>query len=427
VIPLYLGIDIGTSGCRAIAIDDDGGIHGRAFVSFPSPERSGPAIEQDPQIWWRGLQDLLKELSTHIPLHSIQGIAIDGTSGTVIAADHSGMPLFPALMYNDARALKQAQIISQIAPVNSAAHGAASGLAKSCWLLEQLKGKPVAYLLNQSDWMVGQLSGHYGLSDHNNCLKMGYDAMTHQWPEWLEKLHVLVDLLPKAYTPGSLLTHVSTKAEKITGLKTGTPILAGTTDSTAAIYATGANKVGDAITSLGSTLVTKVISETPIFLPSAGVYSQPFGQHWLVGGGSNSGGNVLLHFFTPEQMQVMSKKIDPELSPQLDYYPLLTPGERFPVNDPDLQPRLEPRPEDDVVFFQGLLEGIAAIEQQAYQLLAALGAPYPSRIFSAGGGASNPVWTQIRDKLLATQMVEAEQQDAAYGTAKLLLRNSPLQ
>ena len=138
-----------------------------------------------------------------------------------------------------------------------------------------------------------------------------------------------------------------------------------------------------------------------------------------MGGGSNSGGNVLLHYFTPEQMQRLSEQIDPNCITNLNYYPLLTPGERFPVSDPDLKPRLEPRPADDVMFFQGLLEGIAHIEQQAYELLHELGAPYPQRIYSAGGGATNDVWTRIRAKILNTEMLLPEQQDAAYGVATI--------
>ena len=68
----------------------------------------------------------------------------------------------------------------------------------------------------------------------------------------------------------------------------------------------------------------------------------------------------------------------------LDYYPLTAPGERFPVNDPSLQPRLEPRPADDAVFLQGILESISRIEAQAYRLLAEQGATPVSKVYTAG-------------------------------------------
>ena len=322
-------------------------------------------------------------------------------------------------MYNDNRAQQQAEHIADLAPQDTAAHGTSSGLAKALWLLQHLPKHSISRFVNQSDWIVGQLSGRFDLSDYNNCLKLGFDPIQRCWPEWLEPLGISCSQLPQALPPTRQLCAISDKAGQQLGLSAKIPIIAGTTDSTAAIYASGAKQPGDAVTSLGSTLVTKVISTVPIFSPASGVYSQPFGEHWLVGGGSNSGGNVLRHYFTPEQMQAMSELINPERSSGLDYYPLLTPGERFPVCDPNLQPRLEPHPESDTVFFHGLLEGIARIEKSAYQKLHKLGCPYPKRVYSAGGGAKNAVWTCIRGKILTSQMLLPEQQDAAYGTAVL--------
>lgn len=72
-----------------------------------------------------------------------------------------------------------------------------------------------------------------------------------------------------------------------------------------------------------------------------------------MGGASNTGGAVLRQYFTNDQLQQLSQRIDPDQPSGLDYYPLVNPGERFPVNDPALQPRLEPRPEDDALFLQG--------------------------------------------------------------------------
>jgi sugar (pentulose or hexulose) kinase len=80
----------------------------------------------------------------------------------------------------------------------------------------------------------------------------------------------------------------------------------------------------------------------------------PAGNSWLVGGASNTGGAVLRQFFSPEQLQQLSGRIDVGQPSGLDFYPLTKPGERFPVNDPGLQPRLEPRPADDAAFLQGM-------------------------------------------------------------------------
>ncbi|HDO34643.1 MAG TPA: carbohydrate kinase, partial [Chromatiales bacterium] len=106
----------------------------------------------------------------------------------------------------------------------------------------------------------------------------------------------------------------------------------------------------------------------------------------------------------------------------LGYYPLLAPGERFPIADPDLAPRLTPRPADDARFFQGLLEGIARIEARGYRLLAELGAPYPVSVRTVGGGARNAPWRRIRERLLGVPVPASEHEDAAYGAALLARR-----
>ena len=146
-------------------------------------------------------------------------------------------------------------------------------------------------------------------------------------------------------------------------------ICAGTTDGVASFIATRAAAPGDAVTSLGTTLVLKLLSDKPIFAPGQGVYSHRLGDRWLAGGASNTGGAALLAHFSAERMAALTPQLDPARPTGLDYYPLPKPGERFPISDPQLPPRVTPRPADDVQFFQGLLEGIAAVEALAYQAL----------------------------------------------------------
>ncbi|MDD1651377.1 MAG: hypothetical protein LUO80_13460, partial [Methylococcaceae bacterium] len=99
--------------------------------------------------------------------------------------------------------------------------------------------------------------------------------------------------------------------------------------------------------------------------------------------------------------------------------PLPRPGERFPVNDPGLAPRLSPRPADDAEFLHGLLESLARIESRGYGLLAELGASPLLRVETAGGGAQNPVWTVIRQRLLQVPVARSGHTEAAYGSALL--------
>lgn len=95
----------------------------------------------------------------------------------------------------------------------------------------------------------------------------------------------------------------------------------------------------DQVTSLGSTLAIKLLSDTRIEDSRFGVYSHRLDDKWLVGGASNSGGAVLRQLFTDDQLEKLSEQINPLEASPLDYYPLPKAGERFPVSDPNLPPR----------------------------------------------------------------------------------------
>jgi xylulokinase len=100
---------------------------------------------------------------------------------------------------------------------------------------------------------------------------------------------------------------------------------------------------------------------------------------------------------------------------------LLKAGDRFPINDPHLPSRLEPRPENPVEFLHGLLESIARIETKGYELLQKMGAGKLTRVYTAGGGAANDTWTAIRERYLKVSVMQSKYTEAAYGTALLAM------
>jgi len=103
----------------------------------------------------------------------------------------------------------------------------------------------------------------------------------------------------------------------------------------------------------------------------------------------------------------------------LRYLPLPAPGERFPVDAPQLMPCWEPRPVSDALFLQGLLEGIAAIEARGWARLQALGAPAVQRVLTVGGGARNPTWRQLRQHALGRPVLNRPHASTACGAARL--------
>lgn len=408
----FLGIDFGTSGARSCVIDAEGAIvveDKRDFGALEDYERAG--------IWREALWDLVASLPPPIRTQ-LSDIALDGTSGTVLACDEELSPRHPPLLYNDDRAVEEAALIAKTATPGHPAAAVTSGLAKILWLKKRLGLTGARLYLNQADWLSGLLTGRVGMTDYHNALKMGLDLDALKWPDWVEYL-ADVDYLPVPIAPGARLATVSRPRARYLGINPGCMVHAGTTDSIAAFLAAGVTRSGDAVTSLGSTLVLKLLSDTPVESTGHGIYSHWFGSRWLAGGASNAGGAVLRQFFDDRQLAALSEKIDPAIASQLDYLPLPKPGERFPVNDPQLSPRLTPRPADDAEFLHGLLESLARIETRGYGLLAELGATPVGHVNTAGGGARNPVWTRIRERLLGVPVARAAHTEAAYGAALL--------
>ncbi|MBZ9843955.1 FGGY-family carbohydrate kinase [Mesorhizobium sp. CA5] len=413
--PLALGIDIGTSGARAVAMRPDFSTAASAAVPL---ERFG-ANGRDPAVWWAAVEATLHELFSRIDRMAVRAIAVDGTSGTVLPTDDAGRPLAEPLMYNDK--VPDAAILAVIAgtaPEASAAHGATSGLAKALWF-QRLPG--IHAVLHQADWIAGQFSARFDISDENNSLKTGYDAEARRWPEWIAATGMRVELLPTIVRPGSVTGRLTAAAADLFGLPRDVAVVAGTTDGCASFLATGAAAAGDGVTALGSSLTIKILSDRPISAPRYGIYSHRLGDAWLAGGASNTGGKVLAQHFSLARIVELSAAIDPATETGLDYYPLGSAGERFPVTDPTLQPRLLPRPESDADYLKAMLEGIAAIEALGYQRLAELGAPKLTSVRSVGGGAANAAWTAIRRRKLGVDFLPALSDEAAAGTARLAL------
>jgi D-ribulokinase len=416
----YLGIDFGTSGARAIAISPTSQILHEQSLAFASAQDA-----RDPMVWKTVLFELVGSIPKEVR-SQLRAIAINGTSSTVLLCNSQGKPLLPPMMYGDKGSAELLEQLCTVTPPNHCVLSASSSLVKLLTFQTQPEWAKAKYLLHQADWLSFLLHGKLGISDYHNALKLGYDPATETYPDWfgVPPLQPLQPYLPQVLPPGALIGTVAPDVSVQLDLPLNCQIRAGTTDSIAAFLASGATHPGEAVTSLGSTLVLKLLSQKRIDSAEYGIYSHRLGNLWLAGGASNTGGAVLAHFFSPQALMQLSQSIDPTQESPLHYYPLLTLGERFPTNQPDLQPQLEPRPASDREFLHGLLESLARIEAQGYRLLGQLGASGLKRVFTAGGGAKNEVWQTIRQRQLQVPIGRSPQDEAAYGTALLALRGT---
>ena len=417
---LYLGIDFGTTGARSTVIDSQGTIHCETEYTFANNGQQQPEL---PSLWQNALWDSIEQIPPTIR-NQVRAIALDGTSSTVMLCNTDGIPVCEPILYNDARGAAVTERLRAIAPDNHTVLSATSSLAKLLWFQDFREETAPTVFLHQADWLAFLLHGKLGISDYHNALKLGFDVDTLCYPNWLTQgiAGAATPELPQVVAPGTPVGEVRDQVGDRFGFPRDCMVCAGTTDSIAAFLASGVNLPGEAVTSLGSTLAVKLLSHTRVDDSRYGIYSHKLGDLWLVGGASNTGGAVLRHFFSDVELDNYSTQINPAQESLLDYYPLLKKGDRFPINDPNLSPRLEPRPTDSVEFLHGLLESIARIEARGYQLLQEFGATALTKVYTAGGGAKNSVWSGIRKRYLKVPVVTPIHTAAAYGTALLAMR-----
>jgi sugar (pentulose or hexulose) kinase len=415
-----IGLDLGTSGVRAVAVDASGKILALGAATLPPTKVTGTRREQSPEDWWNGCRMALDELSQKIDLSGARAIAVDATSGTILPVDNHNRPLAPARMYDDADTGDFAAQLKSLAPRESAAHGATSPAARA---LEWTKLPRLHCIVHQADWINGCLGATDWQTDENNALKTGYDPVNRTWPDWLRAFGLSPGILPEVVPVGTPIGRVSGQAAIALGIPEGITIAAGTTDGCATFLASGATEPGEASTALGSTIVLKLLCDRPIFAPELGIYSHRIGDTWLAGGASNCGGKTLLQFFTPQQLASLETSLDPSRPTGTDFYPLPSAGERFPVSDPKLAPRLTPRPVDDAQFLQGIYEAFARVEQTGFVKLAELGGPALRNVRHAGGGSKSAAWMSLRASALGVPQLPAWSEEAAAGAARLAWRS----
>jgi sugar (pentulose or hexulose) kinase len=411
--PLALGIDLGSSGLRLALASCDGQPIRQLTSPYPLPFA-------DPEGWRQGLINLTRQLPLPL-LRRVGAIALDGTSGTLLLCYPDGSlaaaaGLGQALPYHCA-CPEQAALASAIAGGGPAA-SASGSLARALQLLASatVAGEAGPWLLrHQADWLMGWLLGDWRWGEEGNNLRLGWDLQRQRWCGSIDE-QPWSAALPTVRASGETLGYLHPSSSAELGLPPHCRVVAGSTDANAAVLAADPAEL-DGVAVLGTTLVLKQWSPRPITGP--GVSCHRLAGRWLVGGASNAGAGVLRRFFSDAQLVELSRQIDPNRGSGLQLRPLPARGERFPIDDPSLEPILEPRPVSDVLYLQAMLEGLARIEAAGWQRLQDLGAPAVKRVISVGGGAVNPQWRRIRAQCLGRPVLNRAGLSAALGMARL--------
>ena len=390
---LWLGIDCATQSARATLIDEHGVIHSRVSCELSPVERgSDGRLTQDPHSWTKAINRIISESVVNAEKNDavVGAIAISATSGTFVLTDLDGTPIAPAAMYNDARANNP--LARATAIVNEIGAGKYLFAHTPEFVVAALTGKPLQEIA--TDW--------------SHALKTGVNLTSQSWSaDAITQSDHAGITLPHLVAPGTLLG--MTKEH-------GIPIYAAMTDGCTAQISVGSSEIGSAVTTLGTTLVIKIVS--PIEVNGPGYYSHLLpGNRWLSGGASNLGGISFAQY--RDEIEMWNRKAATYGPASMVMYPLVGAGERFPISHKELQKISTGQPKDEVDEFRATLEGIAFAEKLAYEKLAQAGALLSGELTTVGGGAQSTLWNSIRASVLNRTISVTKDSGSDIGAAKI--------
>ena len=390
---VFLGIDCATQSSRSVLIDSDGKIYARHTIDLAPVQRGADGrLTQDPQSWLTAIDGHFENAAKEAKSQDlvIAGASISATSGTFVLTNHDGVPIAPAAMYNDGRA--------------------ANPLARA----EKIIGEVGAgnYLFAHTpEYIVAHLTGqplHLVSTDWSHAMKTGVDLDIKSWGEGaLNTAHKSSITLPSVVAPGELLGR--TKSGDI-------PIYAGMTDGCTAQISVGATSMGSAVSTLGTTLVLKVVGNKEI--AGAGFYSHLLPkERWLGGAASNLGGISFEKY--QSEIKAWDQKAAEHGPASYAVYPLVGTGERFPVANKDMKCVATGAAQNEIDEYRAILEGIAFAERYAFEILENAGAQITGAIYSAGGGARSAIWSEIRATVMNRPIETVKDSGSDLGAAKI--------
>lgn len=422
----FIGIDLGTQGLRVVVLDTLGTILASAEQPFPLTENLRQ--EQDPLQRWADaqlcLKDAIGQLST-AQRSSVKAIAVDSTSGTVIPIDKNALPIHHAIMYSDQRSAPQATAVTAVAKhaLNEGftAFSSSTGLAKMVWFTETFpeKRKDIHRWIHAADFITGQLSGEWNVTDYTNVLKSGYDLTKLEWPAYLSaQLGIDNNWLQQVLPSGTAIGTIRKSIAEELKLPYSVVVTTGITDGCASQIASGAMQPGQWNTTIGTTLVIKGVTNKPVIDQSGSIYNHrhPAG-FWMPGGAGNIGADWVSKEFKNDFARLNS--VARALTPTgLITYPLVQKGERFPFVAPDANGFSVENVSREMIYTANM-EAVAFAEHYAYGMIERLSGETVDAVYTAGGASNSPVWLQIRSNIMQKPVYKMKHISGAVGAAIL--------
>jgi xylulokinase len=443
-----IGIDVGTSGCKTILVDDNGKIIASSIAEYPLYQPYPGWSEQNPEDWWTGVKKTLNDILRYVRDAQLKGISFSGQMHGMVALDADNRVVRPAILWNDQRTQTQCDEIT-------AAAGGLQGLVsytnnmmltgytggKILWMKEN---EPENYdrtvvVINPKDYIRYRLTNVIATEVSDASGTGLFNVKERRWAyELIKKVGLKLSLFPKCAESTDQLGVVSGETAAETGLPQGIPVYAGGGD--AVISTTGAGLIQPG--KIGITLGTSgvVALGLPDYADNIGGKLQLFCNNapgtWMAFGCTLAAAGSYQWFKNAlgvyeqsiekdggpdayEQLNRLAGEVAPG-SDGLLYMPYLT-GERCPLFDPYARGGFIgiTASMKKGHFARAVLEGVCFSMKHVYDLIMECTTVDPSSIVVSGGGAKSELWQQILADVfqLPVCTVSSSEAGGAFGAA----------
>lgn len=429
-----LGIDFGGGSSKATLINTDGNIVAESTSEYPTYYPALGCCEQSPEDWKKSLcQNILSLLEkSKIDSGDILSVAIDSATHTAVLCDKDYMPLRNAIHWTDARSRKEATFLKE--KYGNMIFGKSFHKPDTIWTLPQILWvkenepeifKNIGSLFFEKDYIRYCLTGVYCTDYIDAQGSMLFDCRKMCWSEELCSLVGLnVDILPPVKAPTDVIGSITEEAEKITGLKKGTPVICGTTDTVMEVFASGAVNEGDVTVKLATAGRLCVITDKPYPHQHLVNYSHITSGLWYPGTATKAAASSYRWFRDTfggdyESLNKLAGEV-PLGSEGLIYHPYIN-GELTPYADPMLCGSFTGIRATHTKghFTRSVLEGVALSLIHSKKTLDEIGISCGNRATVIGGGSKGELWRQILADALGMELVLTESSDSSLGSAML--------